>query len=55
MNNVKSNGISHSLRLRRLGIDTYQHAVIYMRRDCHVSVINETTCVSIDRWRPESC
>ncbi len=27
---------SHSLRLRRLGIDTYQEAVIYMRRDCHV-------------------
>lgn len=27
---------SHTLRLRRLGIDTYQEAVIYMRRDCHV-------------------
>ncbi len=26
----------HTLRLRRLGIDTYQEAVIYMRRDCHV-------------------
>lgn len=24
------------LRLRRVGIDTYQEAVIYMRRDCHV-------------------
>lgn len=24
------------LKLRRLGIDTYQHAVIYMTRDCHV-------------------
>ncbi|HWP47597.1 MAG TPA: thymidine phosphorylase family protein [Candidatus Limnocylindrales bacterium] len=34
-------GISHtdrtrSLRLRRLGIDTYQEAVIYMHRDCYV-------------------
>ena len=36
MNNVKHNGISHSLRLHRIGIDTYQEAVIYMRRDCHV-------------------
>lgn len=26
----------HSLRLRRLGIDTHQEAVVYMRRDCHV-------------------
>lgn len=26
----------HSLRLRRLGIDTYQEAVIYMRADCFV-------------------
>lgn len=25
-----------TLRLKRLGIDTYQEAVIYMRRDCHV-------------------
>ncbi len=25
-----------TLRLRRLGIDIYQEAVIYMRRDCHV-------------------
>jgi hypothetical protein len=24
------------LRLRRLGIDTYQEAVVYMHRDCHV-------------------
>lgn len=24
------------LRLRRLGIDTYQEAVVYMNRDCHV-------------------
>ena len=23
-------------RLRRIGIDTYQEAVIYMRRDCHI-------------------
>jgi len=27
---------SHSLRLRRIGIDTYQEPVVYMRRDCHV-------------------
>ena len=26
----------HSLHLRRLGIDTYQEAVIYMRSDCYV-------------------
>lgn len=26
----------HALRLRRMGIDTYQEPVIYMRRDCHV-------------------
>lgn len=26
----------HSLRLRRLGIDTHQEAVVYMRRDCPV-------------------
>ncbi len=27
---------AHSLRLRRIGIDTYQEPVIYMRSDCHV-------------------
>ena len=27
---------SDRLRLRRLGIDTYQEAVVYMNRDCHV-------------------
>lgn len=27
---------AHTLRLRRIGIDTYQQPVIYMRRDCHV-------------------
>lgn len=27
---------AHSLRLRRMGIDTYQEPVIYMRNDCHV-------------------
>ena len=26
----------HALRLKRLGIDTYQEPVIYMRSDCHV-------------------
>lgn len=30
------NKTNHSLRLRRLGIDTYQEPVIYMRSDCHV-------------------
>ncbi len=28
--------MSRALRLKRLGIDTYQEAVIYMRSDCHV-------------------
>ncbi len=28
--------LSNTLRLKRLGIDTHQEAVIYMRRDCHV-------------------
>lgn len=28
--------LPHALRLRRLGIDTYQEPVIYMRSDCHV-------------------
>ena len=28
--------MSHSLRLKRLGIDTYQEAVVYMPRACHV-------------------
>ena len=27
---------SNRLRLKRLGIDTHQEAVLYMRRDCHV-------------------
>lgn len=27
---------AHSLRVRRIGIDTYREAVIYMRRDCAV-------------------
>ena len=26
----------HTLRLRRLGIDTHQEAVVYMRTDCHI-------------------
>jgi len=29
-------GRSHSMRLRRLGIDTYQESIVYMRSDCHV-------------------
>ena len=32
----RSGGKSHTLRLRRLGIDTYREAIIYMREDCHV-------------------
>ena len=26
----------NALHLRRMGIDTYQEPVLYMRRDCHV-------------------
>lgn len=26
----------HALRLKKLGIDTYKEAVIYMRQDCHI-------------------
>ena len=29
-------GKKTSLRLRRLGIDTYQETVVYMRQDCRV-------------------
>ncbi len=36
MNHPGHEQTPHTLRLRRLGIDTYQEAVIYMRRDCHV-------------------
>ena len=28
--------VSHTLHLKRLGIDTYQEAVVYMRSGCHV-------------------
>jgi thymidine phosphorylase len=31
-----SGGQAHLLRLKRLGIDTYQEAVVYMNRECHV-------------------
>ena len=27
---------AHTLRLRRLGIDTHQELVVYMRQDCHI-------------------
>ena len=39
----------HELHLKWLGIDTYQEAVIYMRRDCEVcrSEGFETLCVSL--------
>jgi thymidine phosphorylase len=36
MSDLVHNGTAHALRLRRLGVDTYQEPVIYMRRDCHV-------------------
>jgi thymidine phosphorylase len=36
MNKKTKNGAPHVLRLRRLGIDTYQELVIYMRSDCHI-------------------
>lgn len=35
MNNTKVHE-SNTLRLRRLGIDTYDEPVIYMRSDCHI-------------------
>lgn len=28
--------LRHGLKLRRLGIDTYQESIIYMRHDCHI-------------------
>src|SRR5512143_1974589 len=31
-----SPGAHRALKLRRLGIDTYQESVVYMTRDCHV-------------------
>ncbi|RZI40080.1 thymidine phosphorylase family protein [Herbaspirillum sp. HC18] len=34
--NHEHNGAGNALRIRRLGIDTYQEPVIYMRRDCHI-------------------
>jgi thymidine phosphorylase len=36
MNDNAHQRSSHALRLKRLGIDTYQEPVIYMRSDCHV-------------------
>lgn len=33
---VRAQHEQHPLRLRRMGIDTYQEPVIYMRSDCHV-------------------
>lgn len=33
---VKFTGGPHALRLRRMGIDTYQEPIIYMREDCAV-------------------
>jgi hypothetical protein len=31
-----SGGMINSLQMRRLGIDTYQELVVYMRSDCHI-------------------
>lgn len=28
--------VKHELKLKRMGIDTYQEAIVYMRSDCHV-------------------
>jgi thymidine phosphorylase len=34
---IHSSAVKHNvLRLRRLGIDTYQEPVVYMRSDCHI-------------------
>jgi thymidine phosphorylase len=33
---VDAGAMRNTLRLRRLGIDTYQEAVVYMNRQCHV-------------------
>ncbi len=34
--NLPGNARPHTLRLRRLGIDTHQELVVYMRADCHI-------------------
>jgi len=36
MTPAKGSAGFHSMRLRRLGIDTYQESIIYMRSECHV-------------------
>jgi len=34
--NLPGHARPHTLRLRRLGIDTHQEPVVYMRQDCHI-------------------
>ena len=36
MNGSAGKKEQHSLRVRRLGIDTYREPIIYMREDCHI-------------------
>jgi thymidine phosphorylase len=36
MSGIPRSALTNGLRLRRLGIDTYQEMVVYMRSDCHV-------------------
>ncbi|MEX2524849.1 MAG: thymidine phosphorylase family protein [Gammaproteobacteria bacterium] len=36
MANTDRNRQKHSMRIRRLGIDTYREPVIYMHQDCHI-------------------
>lgn len=35
-NSLEQRTTPNTLRLRRIGIDTYQEPVIYMHRNCHV-------------------
>ena len=49
-----NNGAANVLRLRRLGIDTYQELVIYMRSDCPVCKSEGFEAQSrIEVWRGE--
>lgn len=36
MDHMDRNRQKHSMRIRRLGIDTYREPVIYMHQDCHI-------------------
>ena len=39
------------LKLRRLGINTYKEAVIYMREDCHVCRASNGSCLSAGEFQ----